>query len=130
MKQKLITLTKAFICVALGIIIVYDIIAIALGGGEATISHIGGATWSYQHSTIPLAWGALTGHLLWITRGKIIYQWFRLSALLAIVGASIILDVVDFYDVIPILPAMIGVPLGRLGWPQSWSSGHPLFVWK
>jgi hypothetical protein len=130
MKQKLITITKVFMWAALAIIIGYDIVAVSLGGGEATISQIGGAGWAYHHSTIALVWGALTGHLFWITRGKIEWKWFRLIALVAVVGASVILDVVDFYDVIPILPALIGVPLGRLGWPQSWPSGHPLFIWK
>ena len=130
MKQKLITATKIFMCVALAIIVIYDIIAVSLGGGAATISRIGGAGWSYQHSTIPFVWGALTGHLLWIMRGKVRWQAFRLASLLSLVGLSVFLDVADFYDVIPILPAAIGVPLGRLGWPQSWSSGHPLFIWK
>lgn len=130
MKEKLITITKVFIWAALAIIIGYDIVAVSLGGGASTISSIMGKGWAYQYSTLPLAWGVLTGHLFWITRGKIEWQWFRLIALIAVAGASAIADVVDFYDVIPILPAMIGVPMGRLGWPQSWRKGHPLFVWK
>jgi len=123
-------ITKIFMAVVLAVIIGWDIIAAVWGEGCATISCIGGKTWSYSYSTIPLAWGVLTGHLFWVTRGKIKWQWFRIAALVAVAGASIILDVVDLYDVIPILPGMIGVPLGRLLWPQSWPTGHPLLVWK
>jgi hypothetical protein len=128
--KKAALITKIFMVVALAIIIGWDIVAAVWGEGCATISCIGGKTWSYSHSTIPLAWGVLTGHLLWITRGKIEWQWFRIAALVAVAGASIILDVVDFYDIIPIFPGLIGVPLGRLLWPQSWPTGHPLMVWK
>lgn len=130
MKEKLIAATEVFIWVTLAIIIVYDIVAVVLGGGAATISDIMGATWGYKYSTLPLAWGVLTGHLFWIMRGEIRWRWFRLAALVSVVGASAFLDVADFYDVLPILPAVIGIPLGRLGWPQSWPSGHPLFLWK
>jgi hypothetical protein len=75
-------------------------------------------------------WGGLTGHLFWIARGKIEWQWVRLGALIALTIVVIVLDFVDLYDIIPIVPAAIGVPLGRLGWPQVWETNHPLFLWK
>lgn len=130
MKQTMITVTKIFIWVALATIIVFDIVAVSVGGGDATISDIMGATWAYSHSTIPFTWGGLTGHLFWITRGEVRWRGVRLAVLISLVLWSIVLDFIDFYDVIPILPAAIGIPLGRLGWPQTWPSGHPLLIWK
>lgn len=131
MKRTIITITKVFIWVVLSIIIVWDVIALSMGGGQATISGIMGKGWSYQHSTLPLAWGVVTGHLFWITRGTIQWQVFRIIALVAVAGASLMSDFLfDFYDVTPILPVVLGVPVGRLLWPQSWPKGHPLFIWK
>jgi len=128
--EKAILITKIVILVATAILIGWDIVVAIWGPDCSTISCILGKTWAYQHSTLPFAWGVLTGHLFWITRGKIVWMWFRIIALVALAGASTILDIVDLYDVIPILPVMIGVPLGRLLWPQSWPEGHPLMVWK
>ena len=130
MISKIATITKIFMVVALAVIIGWDIIAAVWGDGCSTISCIGGKTWSYSYSTIPLAWGVLTGHLLWITREEVKLRWLRFVLLGVLATASIVLDIVDFYDVIPIVPSLIGVPLGRLLWPQCWPDGHPLVVWK
>lgn len=130
MKKKIALITSIFMVAVLTIIIVWDVIAAIWGEGCSTISCIGGKTWSFDWATIPFAWGVVTGHLFWITRGKIVWMWPRLGVLFAVTGAVITLDIVDLYDAIPILPAIIGVPLGRLLWPQSWPSEHPLFVWK
>lgn len=125
-----ITITKVVIWVAMAVLIGWDIVAISIGGGKATISQIFGMGWSWSYTTLPLSWGVLTGHLFWVARGNIAYRWIRIGALVALAVVSIILDVVDLYDIVPIVPAMLGVPLGRLGWPQSWPEGHPLLVWK
>lgn len=130
MKEKIALITTVFMVVVLTIIIGWDIIAAIWGEGCATISCIGGKTWSFDWATIPLAWGVLTGHLFWITRGKIERMWIRILVLALVAVSSIVLDVLDFYDILPILPAVLGVPLGRLLWPQSWPQGHPLVVWK
>ena len=130
MKEKIALITQVFMAVVLTVIIVWDVIAAVWGEGCSTISCIGGRTWSFDWATIPLAWGILTGHLFWTTRGKIVWMWFRIAALVTVACLSVTLDVLDFYDVLPILPAVLGIPLGRLLWPQSWPTGHPLLVWK
>jgi len=128
-REKVILFTKIFILVSFTIIVGVDIWLAANGFYGDTISEVTQA-YSWRWATIPLAYGVLTGHLFWYIRGSVSWKWGRIICLWVVAAASITLDVVDLYDVIPILPAAIGVPLGRLGWPQSWPKGHPLFVWK
>ena len=130
MRNKIALITKFFMLVALTVIIGWDIVAAVWGNGCSTISCIGGKTWSYSYSTIPLAWGVLTGHLFWITRDEVKLRWLRYTLLGVLAATSIVLDIVDLYDVIPIVPGLIGVPLGRLLWTQCWPEGHPLAIWK
>ncbi len=128
--NKGVLTTTIFILVILSAIIGFDIVMVITDEPNDTISEVFGKDWSWRFSTLPLAWGIITGHLFWIARGTIRWKWIRLAAMLAVVGASIVLDVIDPYDVVPIVPVMIGIPLGRLGWPQGYESDRSLFVWK
>lgn len=116
--------TKLSLWMILGGIIVWDILLVVFG---VTISEVGGLRWSYAYSTIPLAWGVLTGHLLWHARSQQNHKWLRLGCLGFIGGCSIVLDISNVYDIIPIVPAASGVPLGRLLWAQV--TKEPLFRW-
>jgi hypothetical protein len=129
-KEVAVWWTKLGMWLITTVVIVWDVFLAADKIPGNTISEVAGLGWAWTYSTLPLAYGVLTGHLFWHVREKPSYRLFKLFALIAIGGASIFLDFLDLYDVIPIVPVLIGVPLGRLGWPQYFSLGHPLFVWK
>ena len=130
MKRWLITTTKLLIWIATTVIIGYDIVAMLYGGSEATISNVMGRGWAWQYATLPFVWGVLSGHLFWIANGEIKYYKARVI-LLGILGAGILLlDFVDVYDIMPIVPMIIGIPLGRLLFPQHYSEDHPFYVLK
>ncbi len=119
--------TKLTLWALTAAVIAWDIVlAVAFPG--ATISEVGGLGWSYAHSTIPLGWGVLTGHLLWHARRRQSYRLLRIAGLSAIGLVALVLDVIDCYDAVPIVPAASGVPLGRLLWAQV--TDRPLFRWR
>jgi hypothetical protein len=128
--KKAALITKILIWVATAMLIGWDIVAAAWGEGASTISEILGEQWSWSISTLPLAWGVLTGHLFWIVRDKVSMRALRIGILSGIAIASIVMDVIDLYDIMPIIPALLGIPLGHFLWPQQYASGHPFFVWK
>ena len=118
---------KVFIWVAFIIGVGLDI-NWAIGDGP-TISSVTKA-YSWQWSTIPFAYGVLTGHLFWHVRGSITWRWVRLG-ILGMLGIGIIaFDVWGYYKVMPIIPLVFSIPLGRLLWPQSVPFGQALFIRK
>ena len=58
------TYTGYFILIAVVAIIVYDFVAIANGGKDASISQYL-IDWSYQYPVMPFAFGIVCGHLFW-----------------------------------------------------------------
>lgn len=56
--------TKLFILITLGVIILFDIVAICTWGVDATISRIVLA-WAQAFPLLPLGVGILIGHLFW-----------------------------------------------------------------
>jgi hypothetical protein len=61
------TVTRVLIIVAIIALAIYDIVALAYGGVEATISFIL-LDWSYKCPALPFAAGFLCGHLFWPNR--------------------------------------------------------------
>jgi hypothetical protein len=126
---KAILITSIFIWAILAGVIGYDIYALLTVAPNDTISEVLGRSWSFQHATIPFAWGVVTGHLFWFS-DDVSMQWLRLSVLGTILAMFIVFDILDWYDVIPILPVLVGVPTGRLCWPQKSPFIGSFFVWK
>ena len=62
MKIKKITIYVVLFIVALGVI--YDFYAIAVGGTEASISHLM-KMWGHKYPIVPFAMGVLMGHFYW-----------------------------------------------------------------
>lgn len=129
MSERALWFTKIFVLVMLTVTIGVDIYLAANATDGDTISEITKA-YSWRWASIGLAHGILTGHLFWGHHGKIALGWLRIGALCVVAIASVGLDVWDAYDVIPIIPVAIGVPLGRLLWPQQIPEGRSWFVWK
>jgi len=59
------TATKWLMIGVIIIIAVYDIAALAIGGRDATISHVIGIEGSFDSPLIPFAVGFVMGHLFW-----------------------------------------------------------------
>jgi len=126
--SKLAFGTKLFIWIAFGVIVVLDLYWASNGVAGDTISEVTKA-YSWQWQTIPVAYGVLTGHLFWGHHGPVALRWVRYLGICVLVATLVTLDVVDWLDVIPIFPVLIGIPLGRLLWPQEIKAGSWL-VWK
>jgi hypothetical protein len=119
--------TQIFIWICFTIIIGVDIALAVNGVSGDTISAVTKA-YSFQWAIIPMSYGILTGHLFWPIRGKIEFRWLRTVGLGMAVMGIILFDVLGHYDVFPIIVVAIGVPLGRLLWPQSVPLGTKLFA--
>ena len=57
--------TKWFMVSVILLIAIYDIAALAIGGGSATISHVIGIEGSFDSPLIPFGVGFVMGHLFW-----------------------------------------------------------------
>lgn len=63
--MKIATFTKWFMVAMILLIAVYDIAALAIGGVDATISHVIGIEGSFDSPLIPFGVGFVMGHLFW-----------------------------------------------------------------
>ena len=63
--MKWVAVTRWFMVGIIVIVAVYDIAALAIGGGTATISDAVGIRGSFESPFIPFAVGFTMGHLFW-----------------------------------------------------------------
>ena len=111
-------ITIWFIWIVGSIVIAFDIYMAMNGVYDDTISEITQA-YSYRWSTIPTAYGVLTGHLFWPHRGTVEHRALR-NVGIALLGVGVLAcDLMDLWNVWPIIPVVIAIPLGRLLWPLS-----------
>lgn len=129
MSTKTAWYTKLFLWVMMSICIGFDIYWAANAPSGDTISEVTKA-YSWKWTTIPLAYGVIAGHLFWSAFGEIKWHHQRLIVLACLGVWSVVLDAIDLYDMMPVIPLVPGVVLGRLLWPQSMSAKQALFVWK
>ena len=57
--------TKWFMVAIILLVAVYDLVALALAGSGATISHVVGIEGSFDSPLIPFGVGFVMGHLFW-----------------------------------------------------------------
>ncbi len=116
--------TKLAIWISTAGLIVWDIVVAANRESGDTISEIMLA-WSSDLWTIPIAWGVLTGHLMWPDAKPPLPLWARLTGLIGTGVLGILADilqetaVIPDYNVIPIIPVLAGIVLGHFFWPQG-----------
>jgi hypothetical protein len=81
-------ITKIFLAVTAVVVIVFDIIVYAKGGGIATISDVV-MMWAKKISFLPLAYGVLTGHFFLPTKSGSTPKTFLIALILvSIIGTS------------------------------------------
>jgi hypothetical protein len=113
-------LTAILMIVVTASVIGYDIWAAIVGGGEATISNVF-ISFSWQHATLPWAWGILAGHLTWPVKADMerFERFLRLGAMALATLTLLILDIQGIIPrMVPIIPMACGVCAGHFGWPQ------------
>lgn len=65
--KNLVVLTEALVVSLVIFLVVYDLIALWLGGWDATISVVV-LTWSSRYPILPFLFGVVCGHLFWPQR--------------------------------------------------------------
>lgn len=108
--------TTTFMWIITTIVIVVDIVLAINKNPSDTISQVMLA-YSYQYSTLPLAWGVLTGHLFWPSKV------FRTSlgsiiTLVIIASALLVVDLTSPFNIAPLWPMAVGIVCGHVFWPQ------------
>lgn len=63
-------ITKWLVVGVILIIAVFDLVALTVGGSDATISHVVGVEGSFHSPLIPFALGFIMGHLFWPQKRK------------------------------------------------------------
>ena len=116
------TVTKILIVVVATILIIWDIIAAALGGSVATESNVI-LSWSLKHFTIPYAWGVLGGHFFWPRSSALNGMRGRDSLLMVVLPSTIALIIADIFITppgwaVPLAP-VVGYFVGHFFWPQQ-----------
>jgi hypothetical protein len=116
-------ITKIFLAITAVVVIVFDIIVYAKGGGIATISDVV-MMWAKKISFLPLAYGVLTGHFFLPTKTGSTPKTFLIALILvSIIGtigtlyhfagvSNMVCDIVfSAFGMV-----VIGVVIGRLFW--------------
>ncbi len=110
--------TIAIMTTSVAVWIAWDIIVAALGIGRATESQILLVA-GFCHFAGPALLGFVLGHITW-PAPKVDYKFWRLG--ISAVYFSVLFGA-NFWnflpEVIPVVPLVLHIPLGRLGWPQS-----------
>ena len=97
----------------------WDIAVAALGLYPATESRILLVA-GYCHVVGPAALGFVLGHIAWPAEGKITHRGLRIGLSVGYFAVLLFLNVLGWLPKVwPILPLVIHLPLGRLGWPQT-----------
>lgn len=84
------------------------------------------AGWSWRHPWIPFAWGVLTGHLFWPRKMRKLWR-NRMNLTILVFGLLfLVVDLLNWIPpVVPIIPVIIGVPLGFVFWAQPKMKPEP-----
>lgn len=110
--------TIAIMVSTLAVWIAWDIVVAALGIFPATESQILLAAGFFNFAG-PAAAGFVLGHLTW-PAPEVDHKWWRLGPSIVYFAA---LFGANFWgmlpEMIPVVPLVLHIPLGRLGWPQS-----------
>jgi hypothetical protein len=122
-------LTKLFIWVVMTVAIGLDVYWAINDVPGDTISEVTKG-YSWKWATIPVSFGVLTGHLFWSTFGTVKWKYYRLAVLWGIGLVVVAADILNLYDVMPIIPLVPSILLGRLLWPQPVASSQPLVMWN
>jgi hypothetical protein len=110
------TVTKILMLVAALALIGWDLYAFLTPFPGDTVSEVH-ANWAWDWPSLPLAWGVVMGHLFWHV-DRVSYETLR-WCLLGVVGvAAFIVDILWLDGVLPMLPFLVGLVLGRLLWPM------------
>lgn len=113
----MITVTKWVIVAVTAALIVYDIVVAATPPGGDTLSEVirdFARNWFF----IPLTAGVLMGHWFWNTRKVSMGVW-RYWVLGAIGCVALVIDFIAPIRMFPIVPFLLGIPLGHFLWPQQ-----------
>ena len=111
-------MTTVVVLAVTGALVIYDIAILVEPTPGDTISEILGST-AWRHPVIAWGWGALGGHLFWHMTSPISHKWVRLSILILVTSSLLVAGVAAILPMInPGLPLVLGIPAGRLGWPQ------------
>lgn len=111
-------ITAALAIVGLVLYIGWDIVVAYLGITPATISRMGLA-WGHANTFTPFATGVVIGHVWW--PGNVLRSWgVARHLLLGGIGLIVlVLDLAALPPIVPIVPFMVGLPIGHLLWAQS-----------
>ena len=116
MNTKLIT--AIIVCAAIVGLIGWDIFVAANPVPGDTISEVFLA-FTYKHPFASFAFGVLSGHLTWPRTTNSDHKWTILVSLIAVAIATLVLDLSGILPkMLPIIPLLIGIPIGHLLWPQ------------
>jgi hypothetical protein len=119
-------ITKIFLAVTAVLVIVFDIIVYAKGGGIATISDVV-MMWAKKISFLPLAYGVLTGHFFLPTKTGSTPKTFLIAFLIVLfIGtAGTVYHLIPFKDAhldiafSPICMVVCGAIIGSILWPMN-----------
>ena len=110
------TITAVAMLVGLALYIGWDIVVAALGLFPATISRISLA-WGNVNTFTPFATGVVIGHVWW--PGKVPgYALARYISLGVLGAAVLVLDLTVLPPILPIIPFVVGIPVGHFLWTQ------------
>jgi hypothetical protein len=101
--------------------IIWDFVVVgaAPANVDATISQII-LEWAYDWPALPWAVGVLCGHWFWprYVYSSLDRSTWRYWVLGLLAVAAMAVDIVWLDRVFPLLPFMLGIPIGYLLWPQ------------
>lgn len=111
------TVTKVAMLSAAVVLLSWDIYAAVNSTKGDTISELQ-RTWAWNWPTLPYAWGVVLGHLFWNVK-TLRNKWRNIKVLWGTSIAVLLVDVFWVNDIMPIIPALGGIVLGRILWPQE-----------
>ena len=119
--------TKVLMLVATVVLVGWDIYVTVNAIRGDTISEII-ARLGRNYAVLPFLWGVVVGHLFWSVR-HIGHKKSKLAVLWCWVLMLLALDLVDVYDIAPIIPLFVGIVAGSALWPTQRDSVN-LGNWK
>lgn len=109
-------ISAALIVVTVAVWVVWDVIAVAVGGAYATESIVI-RDWATAHPSLALSVGIIAGHWFWNV-DEVRYPQLMWAAF-GVIGTALLLDftVLTYPTVYPLWPFIGGMVLGRVLWP-------------
>lgn len=109
-------ITIAIMIVVIAIVVGWDLVVAVNSIKGDTISEIIQKI-SYEHPVVPLIFGTLGSHFFWA--GKPLFDHYSRYLILIGIGIATAIAGIWTVSICPLWPILIGIPLGRLLWPQN-----------